>query len=65
MIGALPDTGDPVKSTSRTGAMDVVVVTGMVVVRMVVVFIDEVDDVDDIVEVVVVLDVEELLLPYK
>jgi hypothetical protein len=45
--------------------MDVVVLTGMVVVRMVVVFIDEVDEVVEIVEAVVVLDVEELLLPYK
>jgi len=62
LSGALPDTGNPVKSTSRTGAMDVVVLTGMVVVGMVVVFIDEVDEV---VEAVVVLDVEELLLPYK
>jgi hypothetical protein len=45
--------------------MDVVVLTGMVVVGMVVVFIDEVDEVVEIVEAVVVLDVEELLLPYK
>ena len=61
----MPDTGNPVKSTSRKGAMDVVVLTGMVVVGMVVVFIDEVDEVVEIVEAVVVLDVEELLLPYK